>query len=87
MVFHNAFDLLSCAISGGIIYEDYVIVHVVLHDDRPDIVDMTVILDIVVAWNYYAERKLFVLTHMVLLFIIISLLLGKGCFCINIFVF
>ena len=63
LISKEGLDLVSSAVSGSIVNEDNMIVSIVLHEDRLDLVDVPVALRVVVAWNDNAERKLLVLAY------------------------
>lgn len=51
-------------------------VFVILHDNRLDVLEVPILVDIVVGGNDDAEGKLFIVTDVVPLLIVILLLLG-----------
>jgi len=71
-------DLVTCSIRAGIVDEDNVVVSVFLHENRSDILDVPLILDVIVTGNHHTDGKLFVLTYIVLLLVVLSLLLSQG---------
>ena len=73
LLLQHFLDIISSAVSAGIINEDNMIVGVLLHQNGLHILQMSAFLVVIVAGNHYAKRDLSILTYIVLLFIIISL--------------
>lgn len=64
-------------VGGGIVDDHDVIILVVLHDDRLDIVDVAAVGCIIEGGNYHAERQFCVPTDLVLFLVVKILLVGE----------
>jgi hypothetical protein len=55
-----AFDEAAGAINGGIVYDDHLVVGIILHDDGLDVVEVSVLGRVVVGRNYNTEGQFFI---------------------------
>ena len=73
LLFEEALNLISSAIGGSVIDKDNVIIGIVLHEDRFDVLDVSLVFGIIKSWDNNTKRELVILTHRVFLLIVISL--------------
>jgi hypothetical protein len=75
---HEIGHISHCGIGRGVIYEDDVVVGILLHEDGVHIVNVSVISGVIEGWDDYAEGQLSVLANPISLFIIGSLCVNDG---------
>jgi hypothetical protein len=73
---HKIGDLGGSSILGGIVYENNVVIAVVLLEDRVDVIQVSIRLHILETGHNDAEGQLLVLGNVVFLLIVLFLQLG-----------